>query len=315
MGDRRHHHEVRAEEIPLMGLNLPYDFVNDTTADASPVQANYERIEAYVDAEVITRDGNTRMTAPLLLVDADPINDSHAARKSYVDAVMPVGVILPYGGEFAPGGGHWALCNGGSLVQTSYQDLFEVIGHQFGDAAAGSFLLPNLRGRFLIGVNAADTDETAGNKINAIGDIGGSPTPPVRQHQHVISHNHGSFNSGNQSANHAHNIDPAVVDTSADGAHNHDLSYFADAESGAGASVRIVNYISTGLHGFTETAPAHHHTVNIPTTKTGNQLTSHNHVVDVPNFVGNSGDVATGVTVVTKHRPPYIAISYIIRIK
>lgn len=56
--------------------------------------------------------------------------------------VMPVGAILPYGGQTAPSG--WLLCDGQSIVNNvNYQELRDVVGNN----------VPNLRGQFVLGAD------------------------------------------------------------------------------------------------------------------------------------------------------------------
>lgn len=88
----------------------------------------------------------------------------------YADS--PIATILPYGGATAPSG--WFLCNGASLLRTSYPELFAVIGTAFGSADSTHFNIPDLRGEFLRG---AGTNSHSGQ-----GD-GGS----VGQHQNATA--------------------------------------------------------------------------------------------------------------------------------
>lgn len=65
---------------------------------------------------------------------------------------LSVGSIIPYAadnvGPILQIG--WALCDGSSLKTADYPHLFAVIGYTNG-GAKDSFLLPDLRGRFLRG--------------------------------------------------------------------------------------------------------------------------------------------------------------------
>lgn len=55
------------------------------------------------------------------------------------------GEIHQYAGMTAPTG--WAVCNGATLNEVDYPELFAVIGHMYGTAGAGTFNLPNLAAR------------------------------------------------------------------------------------------------------------------------------------------------------------------------
>jgi microcystin-dependent protein len=92
--------------------------------------------------------------------------------------IMPVGTILPYGGETAPEG--WLLCNGDAKSRTDFADLFAAIGTNFGQGdGSATFNVPDLRGRFPRGGEA-------------LGATGGSET-----HNHTVdiwgSNKTGSF--------------------------------------------------------------------------------------------------------------------------
>lgn len=66
--------------------------------------------------------------------------------------LMPTGVVLPFGGSTVPNG--WLLANGAAVSRSGKARLFSVYGTTFG-AGDGSktFNLPDLRDRYIIGVN------------------------------------------------------------------------------------------------------------------------------------------------------------------
>lgn len=82
----------------------------------------------------------------------------------------PPGVILPYGGNVTPDG--WLLCDGSVVQISDYTSLFNVIGYSFRDATllddegVNSFALPDLRGRFPMGL-----DNMGGPSVNRVTDI------------------------------------------------------------------------------------------------------------------------------------------------
>lgn len=96
---------------------------------------------------------------------------------------VPVATILPFAGSVAPEG--FMLCDGTELLASEYVDLFTVIGSTYGaDQAAGSFKLPDLRGRTPVGVG-----QGGGLTDRMLGASGGA-----EQHQLTVdempSHNH-----------------------------------------------------------------------------------------------------------------------------
>lgn len=98
-------------------------------------------------------------------------------------ASVPVATILPFAGSVAPEG--FMLCDGTELLASEYADLFTVIGSTYGAGqAAGSFKLPDLRGRSPIGAGKGD-----GLTERVVGAAGGA-----EQHQLTVdempSHDH-----------------------------------------------------------------------------------------------------------------------------
>ncbi len=122
---------------------------------------------------------------------------------SAAQAILPPGVILPYGGSTAPNG--YYLCKGQAITIAGNEDLFAAIGTSFGDgtrnadgtssgyAAATAFNLPDMRGRFVRGVAAEmgasrDPDVTSRTASNVGGSVqnsvGSVQTDQFRSHTH-----------------------------------------------------------------------------------------------------------------------------------
>lgn len=80
---------------------------------------------------------------------------------------QPAGEIKLYGGTTAPYG--YFLCNGSAVSRTLYARLFSVIGTTYG-AGDGSttFNVPDLRGRFPLGLAASGTGSTLGGTGGAL---------------------------------------------------------------------------------------------------------------------------------------------------
>ena len=76
-------------------------------------------------------------------------------------ARVPAGTILPFAGETPPPG--YLLCNGAELLRDDFPALFAAIGTGWGFDTAFTFTLPDVRGRFLGGV-----DGGAGNDPDAL---------------------------------------------------------------------------------------------------------------------------------------------------
>lgn len=78
---------------------------------------------------------------------------------------VPTGTVLPFAAAAAPSG--FLLCNGAAVSRSTYSVLFNLVGTTFGMGDGSStFNLPNLTGRFPLGVSGS----------HALGSSGGEET-------------------------------------------------------------------------------------------------------------------------------------------
>lgn len=128
-------------------------------------------------------------------------------------ASVPVGTILPFGADSSKIPSGYLHCAGQSLSTTTYSDLFAIIGYSWGGSGS-SFNLPDLRGRFLRGVDygagndpdrasrvAINTGSNTGDEVgslqgDAIRNITGSVTTRTDDHAHNVSSS-GAFTLSN----------------------------------------------------------------------------------------------------------------------
>lgn len=301
-----------------MAINIPHDLYNNTPADAVPVDTNYKVIEQHINTNVIDRNGSIKMTGQLTLV-GDPVSANHAVRKSYVDAMIPVGIMLPWLGPDAPAGGDWLLARGQTLQITDYTELYQRISTQYGTGGAGTFKLPNMSAIVPVGYKANDT------MYGDLGNYGGSTKVPVPSHVHKMDHNHPSSATSDETTNHVHPIthNHGVVTTSSDGQHSHSgyFDAFATTAGGNWIARRVADSgTSTGL---TQSAPNHDHTVDMPqyTGDSGDPKTKHKHTYDTPNFVGDTAAYKLEITdpdnrkSSTDFHAPFVVINYIVRVR
>lgn len=128
------------------------------------------------------------------ILSAEKLNANFAALANAADPT-PSGTIVAFGGVTTPTG--WLLCNGATVSRTAYAKLFAAIGSAFGSGdGSTTFHLPDLRGRFLRGVDGAagiDPDKairTAMNAGGATGNNAGSLQGDVFQgHRHNLTPN------------------------------------------------------------------------------------------------------------------------------
>ncbi len=100
------------------------------------------------------------------------------------------GAVAAHAGPTAPPG--WLLCDGAAVEQAEYPALYEAIGDYWGSDTGSTFVLPDLRGRFLSGAGS-----TGGWRTHPMGystdEAGSLQDDSATGHTHDMSHHtHGS---------------------------------------------------------------------------------------------------------------------------
>ena len=116
---------------------------------------------------------------------------------------VPTGIISPFGGLVAPDG--WLLCDGSAIPQTVYALLYSVISTAYntGGEPAGTFRVPDLRGRVPAGKD--NMGGTAVNRLTIASGITGTSLGAAGGDQRIQDHTHTfSGTTGNDSPDHAH---------------------------------------------------------------------------------------------------------------
>lgn len=103
-------------------------------------------------------------------------------------ALVPSGVIWPYGGTSAPTG--FLLCDGTAVSRTTYSALFLTIGTTFGNGdGSTTFNLPNMKGRVPVGAGTY-TDPVLGSVTRTLGTSAGEASH-VQTLSEMATHDHG----------------------------------------------------------------------------------------------------------------------------
>lgn len=102
-------------------------------------------------------------------------------------AVVTCGMIQMWSGAIADIPAGYLLCDGGEYLAQNYPCLYGVIGTSYGvGGCAGSFLVPDLRNRFVVGADA-DVGNVAESTITGAPlKTGGATTAP---HSHTVTWN------------------------------------------------------------------------------------------------------------------------------
>ncbi len=94
-------------------------------------------------------------------------------------ATIPTGTILPFAGTIVPTG--YLLCDGSEVAISSYPDLFSTIGYNYKPLSllvgSGTFAIPDLRGRFPLGMDSmggTSADRVTDVAADSIGGVGGA---------------------------------------------------------------------------------------------------------------------------------------------
>jgi len=128
---------------------------------------------------------------------------SLSAQNETSDNGVPVGTIMAWAGKANSIPAGWRVCNGTSLQRESFAELFSAIGTVWGTADEDSFNLPDLRGRFLRGVDFGtkrDTDAGRREQSNVGGNTMGVGTiqeDSLQEHNHPHNHTQDPHNHGN----------------------------------------------------------------------------------------------------------------------
>lgn len=144
--------------------------------------------------------------------DSNVLTQASSVPSWAAQSSTPAGVILPYGAATAPTG--YLLCDGATVSQTTYATLYALIGHTYGtDPGSGNFILPNLKGKVVVGFNSAETEfdalaETGGEKTHAL------TTDELATHTHTQnSHAHSIPVNSTGSGGSVYPVIGAAVDT------------------------------------------------------------------------------------------------------
>ena len=142
-----------------------FDTDGTLTADADHCLPTQKAVKTYVD--------NTKAYLLGLINDLqNQLSRGLAAVKS-----VPAGAIMHHAGSNPPDG--YLVCDGRSLITTSYPDLFAAIGYTYGGAGT-SFSIPNLLGEFIRGWDA-------GRGVDNGRNLGSFQAQDISGHQHYFN--------------------------------------------------------------------------------------------------------------------------------
>lgn len=302
----------------MSNFTFPFRIIRDSPAVAGEVQGNFDALLAWIRSNLVQVDDSVRMTAQLTLPGA-PTNANHAANKAYVDSVLPVGVMVDYGGALPPAG--WLLCDGQTYTETEYPALWAIIGRTYTDAgiAAGQFQVPDFRDRTAVGPTAT---LALGNKVGSKNVSAHSHTTP--NHRHSIGHGHTASSVG-ETQEHVHGASvsdaglgfdvverrPAYDTTGIPFTDSNNRSQILTTNPIASAVGAHIHAIAVGIATAWRANPTHGHGVSI-----GGRSAQHTHGITVNPSADNSGDAAPSTNPfgdANDNRPPSLVANKIIK--
>lgn len=209
-----------------------------------------------------------------LTLSGAPTQTNHAATKQYVDDAMPTGAIIAYGGNTAPTG--WHLCNGTAHGSSA---LSAIVGAT----------TPDLRDKFIAG-KGGSWSTSGGTDANTL-VINNMP-----------AHDHGT-NTGTISQDHTHSGTTGGMNAS--DPHEHNSGWVSGVngnqpggwDGDPGYTWRVVNGEYWEGTNTSSNSVAHGHPFS-----TGGVSANHTHSI-----------TSQGAGVAIENRPPYYALTYIIK--
>lgn len=233
------------------------------------ITKNYDDGSALTEAMLDSMKSSIETFVNTTKLDADNIQDASIS-PDHLDAdaqarFVPVGVVLPYAGSSAPSG--FLLCYGQAVSQSTYADLFAIIGTTYDEMwgasapSAGTFRIPDYRGAGLFGKDnmggsAANriTDAAVSIDGTVLGDTGGAQTVTLVE-ANLAAHTHGITDGG-----HTHNT--VKIGAAA-------LSTLSGSETVGASGTQLVNdndYVLQGISGTADAGPTSSSTTGISAT-------------------------------------------------
>lgn len=179
-----------------------------------------------------------------ILADLGQLRSDVDGLLGVVPTLAPAGTMSPYGGDVTAPPAGWLVCDGSAVSRAQYPALFAMIGTAWGEGdGSTTFNLPDLRGRFLRGVD---------------GGTGRDPDAATR----TASAPGGNAGALVGSAQDYATARPQDTDFSTDtaGAHQHLLNVGTAQITSAG--VPLLNSGGNALDRLSGSAGAHSHTID-----------------------------------------------------
>ena len=183
--------DLTSNSVSFNGQSETGTAVFNATISSNVISSKIAATDSFVDDQLLVfRAGSG------LLKMAKSVFTQHIA-------VVPISTILPFAGTTLPTG--YLFCDGSEVLISAYPDLFSVIGFTYKNTVyllgAGTFALPDLRGRFPLGADNMINDNntvpsrTGGTQINTVTDLNGNSSTSAHRVNEVTASVVGSGNA------------------------------------------------------------------------------------------------------------------------
>ncbi|MCJ1709221.1 phage tail protein [Microbacterium sp. VKM Ac-2923] len=149
-----------------------FGVVDDQPIALARVQAGQSQVVEFRDLRVWGGDGGSFAVDELVLQYLTRVGTRIRVDSTMWECVLdrfsqpvwvresgmaPIGSVMPFAGTTPPSG--WLVCDGRTVLQKDYPALYATIGEPWKKGATeGTFAIPNMRGRVVIGVDPGDPD-------------------------------------------------------------------------------------------------------------------------------------------------------------
>lgn len=201
---------------------------------------------------------------------------SSGAQKTSATLTAPVGALMEFAGASAPDG--WILCDGSEVSQTTYAELFSVIGATYntGGEGVGNFRVPDFRGRVAVGPDGGAGRVTSNNTLAS---TSGAQSVALTTTE-LPTHTHGAGTLADPSHTHS-----AAGGNLKVGAHSHSHTLAAPAHTHTAGSYTMPDH-AHGVGTFAAPGPATNELTNTTTGGTGARVNA-NHAHSITGSSGN----------------------------
>ena len=188
-------HEVHTDFSGCFGITVGKGERDNSSVAQNYSDVNFSAIYYWLKIEML--EGTTYREFSYSQLPSAPYAETA------FNALIPAGVIVPFGGqvEHIPSG--WLLCDGSEISRTEYPNLYDAVGVCWGIGdGSTTFNLPDMRGMFLRGVSGeSGNDEDADGRL-VLNDNGGNTGNNVGSYQgDAIRNITGSFSTAQRWGN------------------------------------------------------------------------------------------------------------------